>query len=102
MIINLTFNFIKRIYILNISRFWRSFMECDCGGVLIEGKTSYRVSKKNFTFIFDNIPAYKCTRCDKVLFDEERADKIQKLVNKIEKETREIVSGEPSTNLYDY
>ena len=77
-------------------------MNCNCGGALIEGKSSYSVSKENFSFIFDNIPAYKCTRCDKVLFDDERVDKIHKLVNKIEKDTNEIISGKLSTNLYDY
>ena len=77
-------------------------MECKCGGALLDGKSSYRASKKNFTFIIDNIPAHKCTRCDKVLFDDETVEKIQKLVNKIERETNEIVTGKPSANLYDY
>ncbi|MCP4133829.1 MAG: YgiT-type zinc finger protein [bacterium] len=77
-------------------------MECKCGGAVIEGKSSYRVSKKNFTFIFENIPAFKCTRCDKVLFTEETIDKIQGLVNRIERDTGEIISGQASTNLYDY
>lgn len=77
-------------------------MECDCGGALIDGKTSYRVSKKNFSLIIDNIPAFKCTRCDKVLTAEETIDKIQELVNRIERDTKEIVSGKPSSNLYDY
>jgi len=77
-------------------------MECDCGGALIEGKTSHRVSKPNFTFILDNIPAFKCTRCDKVLTDDETVEKIRKLVNRIERDTSEIVSGTPSANLFDY
>ena len=77
-------------------------MECDCGGALMQGNSTYSVSKKHFTFIFENIPAYKCTRCDKVLFTEETAEKIQKLVNRIERDTGEIVSGKPSANLYDY
>ena len=77
-------------------------MECTCGGAMIDGKTSYRVTLKNFTFILDNIPAYKCTRCDKVLCDDDTVDKIKKLVNKIERESNEILTGKPSTNLYDY
>jgi len=77
-------------------------MECKCGGALIEGKSSYSVSKKYFSLILEDIPAFKCTRCDKVLFDEEVVDKIQKLVNRAERDVKEIVSGAPSTNLYDY
>ena len=77
-------------------------MDCDCGGALIDGKSSYRVSKKNFSLIIDNIPAFKCTRCDKVLFGEDTVDMIQELVNRIERDTKHIVSGKPSANLYDY
>jgi YgiT-type zinc finger domain-containing protein len=77
-------------------------MDCDCGGALLDGKSSYRVSRKHFTLIIDDIPAYKCTRCDKVLFDEDTVDKIQKLVNRIERDMKEIITGKMSTNLYDY
>ena len=77
-------------------------MECDCGGALVDGKTTYRVSKKNFSFIFENIPAFKCTRCDAVLFDETSTEKIKKLVNMIERDTNEIISGLPSAKLYEY
>jgi YgiT-type zinc finger domain-containing protein len=77
-------------------------MDCDCGGALIDGKSSYRVSKKHFSLIVDNIPAFKCTRCDKVLFDEETVDKMQKLVNRIERDTKEIITGKPSSSLSDY
>ncbi|OHD68567.1 MAG: hypothetical protein A2W19_12305 [Spirochaetes bacterium RBG_16_49_21] len=77
-------------------------MDCDCGGALLDGKSSYRVSKKYFSLIIDNIPAHKCTRCDKVLFDEDTVDKIQKLVNLIERDTKEIATRTMSSNLYDY
>jgi len=70
-------------------------MECKCGGALVEGKSSHRVSKKNFTFILTDIPAFKCTRCEKVLFDDETVDKIQNLVNRIERDSKEIISGQP-------
>ncbi len=77
-------------------------MQCECGGALVEGKSSYRVSHENFTFIIDNIPAYKCTRCDRVLFREDTAEKIQQLVRRIERDTQVIISGKHSPNLYDY
>jgi YgiT-type zinc finger domain-containing protein len=77
-------------------------MDCECGGALIDGKSSYRVSKKYFSLIIDEIPAFKCTRCDKVLFSEETVDGIQKLVNRIERDTKEIITGKPSSSLYEY
>lgn len=77
-------------------------MQCKCGGVLIEGKSTYRTSKKNFTFILENVPAYKCMRCDEIIFSESANKKIQALVNRLERDTNEIVSGKPSANLYDY
>lgn len=77
-------------------------MECKCGGALVEGKTTYRTSKKNFNFILDNIPAFKCTRCDAVLITDEITEKIKKLVNRIERDSNEIITGNPSSNLFDY
>lgn len=68
----------------------------------MEGKSSYRSSKENFSFILENIPAFKCTRCDTVLFSEETVEKVQKLVNRIERESNEIITGIPCTNLYEY
>jgi len=77
-------------------------MQCKCGGVLIDGKTTFRTSTKNFTFILENIPAKKCMRCDEILIAEDTKEKIQKLVNRIERDSNEIVTGRPSANLYDY
>ena len=77
-------------------------MECSCGGVVTEGKSSYRVSEDNFCIILDNIPAYKCTRCCKVLFSDETVEKIQTLVGRIKRDSSEIVTGRPSVNLYNY
>jgi len=77
-------------------------MECSCGGNLIDGKSSYRASKDNFCFIVENIKAYQCVKCGKILFSEETVNKIKKMVNKIEKEINEIVTGTPSIHIYDY
>jgi len=77
-------------------------MQCKCGGVLIEGKSTYRKSSKNFTFILENVPSTKCMRCDEVQFSEETKDKIQKMMNRLERDSNEIVTGKPSSNLYDY
>lgn len=77
-------------------------MQCKCGGVLIDGKTTFRTSNKNFTFILENIPAMKCMRCDEVQVSEETKDKLQKLANRIERDSNEIITGRPSANLYDY
>ena len=77
-------------------------MECYCSGRLEEGMSSYRVSRDNFCIIIENIPAYKCKNCNKILFRAEIVDSIYKLVNKIEREINEIVTGKPSINVYDY
>ena len=77
-------------------------MQCKCGGVLIEGKSTYRNSDKNFTFILENVPALKCLRCDEIKFADEALKKIKTLINRIERDSNEIVSGKPSHNLYDY
>ncbi|MCL1833652.1 MAG: hypothetical protein FWG49_04030, partial [Leptospirales bacterium] len=71
-------------------------------GVLIEGRSTYRNSDKNFTFILENVPALKCLRCDEIRFTDEALEKLKKLANRIERDSNEIVTGRVSTNLYDY
>lgn len=73
-----------------------------CGGVLMKGKSSHRAREKYFTLIVEDIPAYQCQRCGKVLFEEETVDRLQRLTRRIKRETEEIVSGKVSANLYDY
>lgn len=77
-------------------------MECSCGGVLDEGRSCYRVSRENFYFVIEDIPAFKCTRCGKILVEDDVIERIKKLVNKIERETGEIISGKPPIHTYDY
>ena len=70
-------------------------MQCKCGGVLIDGKSTFRTSRKNFSFILENIPAHKCMRCDVVQFSEEIKDKLQSLVERIERGTSDILKAKP-------
>lgn len=77
-------------------------MECDCGGTLEEGKSCYRTRGENFTLLLDDVPAFRCMRCGKVLFSEETVEKVQRLVNRLTRDSKEIATGTPSVNLYDY
>ena len=77
-------------------------MDCKCGGILKEGKSCYREGKDNFLIILENIPAFQCMRCVRVLFTDETVDRIRKLVNRIERESNEIVTGRPSVRSSDF
>ena len=77
-------------------------MECDCGGVFEEGKSCYRTRGDNFTLILDDVPAFRCTRCGKILFSEQTVDKVQRMVARLARDSKEIATGVPSVNLYDY
>jgi hypothetical protein len=77
-------------------------MDCSCGGSLIEGKSCYRSSGDHFCLIFDDVPAMQCSRCGKVYISEETSSKIDGIVRRVEKETLEMVTGNPSVHLYDY
>lgn len=70
-------------------------MQCKCGGVLIDGKSTFRTSRKNFSFILENIPAKKCMRCDEVRFSEDVNDKLHALAEWIERGSSEIVKMKP-------
>lgn len=77
-------------------------MECGCGGALIEGKSCYSVSRGSFYLLLEDIPAFQCTRCGRVLFTEETVDRIKKIENRLERDAAEIAGGRPSVHLYDY
>lgn len=77
-------------------------MECSCGGILTEGKSSYSVSGQHFYLVIEDIPAYKCNRCGKILFEDDVVDKIKALLKRVERDTKEIVTGTPSIHTYDY
>ncbi len=77
-------------------------MECTCGGVLTHGKSSYSVSGEHYYFVIEDIPAFKCNRCGKILFEDDVVDKIKSLIKRVERETKEIVTGTPSVHIYDY
>lgn len=70
-------------------------MQCKCGGVLIDGKSTFRTSRKNFSFILENIPAKKCMRCDEVRFSEETNEKLELLAERIERGCTEILKMKP-------
>ncbi len=75
---------------------------CSCGGAVIRGKSTHTLYGDHYTFILEDIPAYKCTRCDRVLFDEEVVERIHALKRRLDRESNEIVSGHPTANLYEY
>ncbi|HPS59306.1 MAG TPA: YgiT-type zinc finger protein [Spirochaetota bacterium] len=77
-------------------------MQCKCGGVLIDGKSTFRTSRKNFSFILDNIPAKKCMRCDEVQFSEETREKLELLAERIERGSSEIVKIKPGEVITSY
>ncbi|NLV67802.1 MAG: YgiT-type zinc finger protein [Spirochaetes bacterium] len=70
-------------------------MQCKCGGVLIDGKSTFRTSRKNFSLIIMNIPAKKCMRCDEVRFSGETDEKLELLTERMERGSSEIVRMKP-------
>jgi len=77
-------------------------MECDCGGVLIEGRSCYNAGNEHFYLLIEDLPAFRCTRCGKVLFQDETVEKIKKIVKRLERESAELVTGKSSVHSYDY
>jgi|APIni6443716594_1056825.scaffolds.fasta_scaffold1985809_2 YgiT-type zinc finger domain-containing protein len=77
-------------------------MECACGGALVEGRSCYRASTGQYLLLIEDIPAFQCSRCGKVLFRDETVEKIKKIENRLEREISEITSGKSSVHLYDY
>ncbi len=79
-------------------------MECSCGRSADRGeKLLYSVSRDIFYIMLENIPAFQCTRCGRVLFTEEPWTASKKDRKRLERDAAgEVITGRPSVNLYDY
>ena len=51
-----------------------------CDGPLERSKVPYHVDRAHVHVIIDEVPAWVCTQCDEIMFDERTVDEIQQLV----------------------
>ena len=61
-----------------------------CKGELKDKKVNYMVDLENTIIIIKGVPAKVCTKCGEQSFDDETAQNIEKIVNKLKDLSTEI------------
>ena len=66
-------------------------MNCiHCKGNMKKGTAPFQIDRKGYHLLFDAIPAWVCTQCGEAYFDEAEVDAIQKVLQKLDKETEKL------------
>lgn len=66
-------------------------MSCvKCKGNLVEKKVNYVVDLEDTIIIIKGVPAKVCTQCEEQYFDDETAENIEKMVNKLKEFATEV------------
>lgn len=68
-----------------------------CGGSLKESTTDFVEKIDNYVIVIKNIPCEKCTQCGEDYFSNDVAEKIESILNSIQK-----VSSEITVTVIDY
>ena len=68
-------------------------MECfHCKGKMIKGVAPFSADRSGYHISWDSIPAWVCTQCGEAFFEENEVSRIQKTLQKIDKETNALTS----------
>lgn len=59
-------------------------MECHfCSGEMKKGKTTYTLNRSGYHLLIDDVPAWICSQCNEVYFEESAVDSIQNIVRSL-------------------
>lgn len=62
-----------------------------CNGNMKKSNTSYTVNRKGYHLYLEKIPAYQCTQCGEIYFDEKEAKAIQNILKLFEKKLEQVM-----------
>jgi YgiT-type zinc finger domain-containing protein len=54
-----------------------------CGGEMVQGYSPYHYDKENIHIILDKIPAWVCSQCNEVYFEEKEVESIQDFISTV-------------------
>lgn len=66
-------------------------MKCiHCQGKMEQGTAPFHIDRKGYHLILDTIPAWVCTQCGEVYFEESEVDAIQQVIRALDKQTEKL------------
>ncbi len=66
-------------------------MNClHCQGKMERGNAPFHIDRRGYHLILDTIPAWVCTQCGEVFFDEAEVEAIQEVIRTLDRQTEKI------------
>jgi len=66
-------------------------MECiHCRGKMERKSAPFQINRHGYHLTIDSIPAWICSQCGEVYFEEQAVDKIQETLKAIDEKTKEL------------
>lgn len=61
-----------------------------CQGEMERGTAPFHIDRKGYHLMFDAIPAWVCTQCGEVYFEEADVEAIQQIIRAIDEQTERM------------
>ncbi|MBI3004213.1 MAG: YgiT-type zinc finger protein [Ignavibacteriales bacterium] len=69
-------------------------MKCiQCQGSLRRGVAPFHADRKGYHLVMDSIPAWVCSQCGEVYFEDKAVDSIQKALRSIDNESSRLAKS---------
>lgn len=69
-------------------------MTCpQCRAVLKQGTAPFHVDRKGYHLLFDTVPAWVCSQCGEVLFEEGEVEAIQGAIECLDRSTEKMAAS---------
>jgi YgiT-type zinc finger domain-containing protein len=62
-----------------------------CQGTMARGTAPFHIDRKGYHLILDTIPAWVCTQCGEVYFEEAAVEALQRVIRAIDQDTESLV-----------
>ena len=66
-------------------------MKCiHCKGKMVRQSAPFQIDRKGYHLTLDEIPAWVCSQCGEVYFEEPEVDAIQEVIKSLDKRTKKL------------
>ncbi len=61
-----------------------------CQGEMTRGNAPFHIDRKNVHISLDSVPAWVCTQCGEVYFEETEVDAVQDIIRAVDEQTSKL------------
>lgn len=61
-----------------------------CQGHMVRGTAPFHIDRKDYHLLFDKIPAWVCSQCGEVYFEEAEVDSIQAVIRAVDEQAEKL------------